>query len=129
MALNQNLGSQMTPQDKMFYQELGQRIAKFRKEQNLTQVQLAKILGVAQQTMAHYEGGSLRIAVALLKPLAKAVNVSFEDLIDEPASDVKKKRGPASKLQRQIEQIRSFPRSKQKFVTEMLDAVIQQQSA
>ena len=30
------------------------------------QQQLAEILGIAQQTMAHYEGGRQRIAVALL---------------------------------------------------------------
>jgi len=38
----------------------------------------------------------------------------------------KTKRGPASKLQQQIEQGRHLPRAKQKFVIEMLDTVIQQ---
>jgi len=102
----------MRSADKLFYQELGQRIAKFRKLQELTQVQLAEILGIAQQTMAHYEGGSLRVAVALLKPLAKALAVSFEELIDEPVSAAKKKREPNSKLQQQIEQIQQLPRTK-----------------
>jgi hypothetical protein len=37
------------------------------------------------------------------------------------------KRGPASTLQRQMEQISSLPKSKQKFITEMLDALIKQQ--
>ena len=128
MAFNQNSGSQMTPQDKIFYRELGQRIAKFRKEQNLTQVQLAEILGIAQQTMAHYEGGSLRIAVVLLRPLAKTLDVSFEDLIDEPVPDVKKKRGPSSKLQQQIQKVQKLPRTKQKFVIDMIETVIQQAS-
>jgi len=82
----------------------------------------------SQQTMAHYEGGSLRIAVALLKPLAKALAVSFEELIDEPVPASKKKRGPSSKLQQQIEQIQQLPRTKQKFVMEMLDTVLQQAS-
>ena len=91
-------------------------------------MQLAEILGVAQQTMAHYEGGSLRIAVALLKPLARALDVSFEELIDEPMPDVKKKRGPSSKLQQQIQEVQKLPRTKQKFVIEMIDTVIQQAS-
>jgi len=39
------------------------------------------------------------------------------------------KRGPASTLQRQIEQISLMPRTKQKFITEMLGALIKQQQA
>ena len=38
----------------------------------------------------------------------------------------KKKRGPASKLEQQVAQIRQLPRTKQKFVSEMLDTVLQQ---
>ncbi|MCU7925717.1 MAG: hypothetical protein KZQ97_04655 [Candidatus Thiodiazotropha sp. (ex Dulcina madagascariensis)] len=37
------------------------------------------------------------------------------------------KRGPVPKLQRQIEQVTRLPKAKQKFVSEMLDTVIQQQ--
>jgi hypothetical protein len=39
------------------------------------------------------------------------------------------KRGPASILQRQIEQIGQMPRAKQKFIAEMLEALIKQQKA
>ncbi len=116
----------MAPEDKTFYAQLGQKIAQYRKAQGLTQVQLAEILGVAQQTMAHYEGGHLRIAVSMLSPLANALSVSVEDLINE-APAAKKKRGPASILQRQIEQVGLMPRAKQKFITEMLEALIKQQ--
>ena len=118
----------MSPEDKTYYQQLGQRIAQFRKAQGLTQVQLAEILGIAQQTMAHYEGGNLRIAVALLSPLAKALSITVEDLINE-APPSKKKRGPASIMQRQIEQIGLMPRAKQKFISDMLEALIQQQQS
>ena len=61
--------------------------------------------------------------------LADVLSVSVEDLI-HAAPAAKKKRGPASVLQRQIEQIGRMPRAKQKFITEMLDAlIIQQQTA
>ena len=119
----------MTPKDKLFYQQLGKRIAQFRKAQNLTQQQLADLLGVAQQTLAHYEMGRLRIAVAALPPLAETLEGSVEELLeDQPAND-KRKRGPVSKLQRQIEQVSQPPRAKQKFVMDMLDTVIQQQAS
>ncbi len=119
----------MTPKDKLFYQQLGQRIAQVRKAQNLTQQQLADLLGVAQQTLAHYETGRLRIAVAALPPLAEALGVSVEELLDDQPANEKRKRGPVSKLQRQIEQVSQLPRAKQKFVMDMLDTVIQQQAS
>ncbi len=118
----------MTPKDKRFYQHLGQRIAQLRKVQNLTQQQLADKLGVAQQTLAHYETGRLRIAVAALAPLVEVLGISVEDLLDEHPGQTKRKRGPVSKLQQQIDQVGQLPRAKQKFVIEMLDTVIAQQA-
>lgn len=127
MASMQQWSLKMVPQDKVYYEQLGQRIAQYRKAQGLTQVQLAEQLGIAQQTLAHYEGGHLRIAVSLLPTLASALSVSVEELMsDNPTT--KKKRGPASTLQRQIEQISTLPRTKQKFITEMLDGLIKQSS-
>jgi len=126
MALIFHWEAKMTPSDKSFYNALGRRISYYRKEQGLTQVQRAESLGIAQQTMAHYEGGTLRVAVALLKPLCQALNIPVEELLDESTS-ASKKRVPTSKLQLQIEQINTMPRSKQKFISEMLDALITQQ--
>jgi transcriptional regulator with XRE-family HTH domain len=128
MASIQNLVHHMTPQDKQFYRDLGKRIAQFRKTQGLTQVQLAGILGIAQQTMAHYEGGTLRVAVSLLPPLEKALDVTIAELINEHEA-TKSKRGPVSKLEQQVTQIRELSRAKQKFVSEMLDTVLHQANA
>jgi transcriptional regulator with XRE-family HTH domain len=116
----------VTASDRGFYRALGQRLAEARKASGLTQTQLAEQLGVAQQTLAHYEMGRLRVAVALLPPLAKALGVTVEDLMGEQASPAK--RGPAPKLQQQIERIQQLPRSKQRFVMQMLDTVLAQQS-
>ena len=52
-----------TPQ---FFIDLGKRIAALRKEQRLTQQQLADSLGIAQQTLAHYEGGRIRAPASML---------------------------------------------------------------
>ncbi|MFO7594301.1 MAG: helix-turn-helix transcriptional regulator [Pseudomonadota bacterium] len=119
----------MTAQDNSFYQAMGKRIAQYRKAQNMTQTQLAEALGIAQQTMAHYEGGRLRLPVAQLPMLATLLAVSVEEIVGEPAKAAKGKRGPTPRLQRQVELIGQLPRAKQKFVMEMLDAVIQQQAS
>lgn len=128
MALTSRWNSQMTPEDKQLYQELGQRIATTRKALGLTQTQVAKQLGISQQTFAHYEVGRLRIAVATLMPLAEILNTSADELVYGKAAKGNNKRGPASKLQRQVEQVSQLPRTKQQFVMDMLDTVIQQAS-
>jgi peptide deformylase len=49
-------------------------------------------------------------------------------LMDEAGtSESKGKRGPKSKLEQQIEHVHQLPRTKQKFISEMLETMIQQQ--
>jgi transcriptional regulator with XRE-family HTH domain len=97
-----------------------------RKTQAITQVQLAEMLGVAQQTMAHYEGGTVRIPVETLAQLAQHLQTSVETLIGTQTAKAKGKRGPASKLEQQLEQVHRLPKAQQKFVSQMLDTVLQQ---
>ena len=119
------LDEMMTDDDKIFYQQLGQRVAQLRKELHLTQVQMAQILGISQQLMAAHESGRRKIPASMLPKLSKILDVTLEELLGAKQSGVK--RGPVSVLNRQVEQIRLLPRNKQKFVMEMLDTVIRQQ--
>ncbi len=121
------LDEQMTNDDQEFFQELGQRIASYRKEINMTQVQLAKMLEVSQQVIAAYEAGRRKLPASLLPVLAKLFAVPLDELIGIKTSNLK--RGPASILQRQVEQVALLPRTKQKFVMEMLDTVLKQQQS
>jgi transcriptional regulator with XRE-family HTH domain len=113
--------------DKAFYVQLGQRISEARKAQGLTQVQLAETLGIAQQTLAHYEGGKLRVAAALLPPLAQTLGISIEELVGTPTRRAGR-RGPTPKLQQQIERLSDLPPAKQRLVMEMLEGVLMQAS-
>jgi transcriptional regulator with XRE-family HTH domain len=127
MVSTHQWNSQMTPEDKLLYQELGKRIAHSRKELGLTQTQVAEQLSMSQQTLAHYEVGRLRIAIATLVPLADILNCTVDELLNgREATKINGKRGPASKLEKQMEQVQLLPRTKQQFVMEMLDTVIQQ---
>lgn len=58
--------------------------------------------------------------------MAKILSVSLEGLLGEEAENSPRKRGPASRLEQQIQVISQSPKSKQKFVSEMLDAIIAQ---
>ncbi|MCX2832921.1 hypothetical protein [Microbulbifer thermotolerans] len=82
---------------------------------------------VCQQLVAAYEAGSRKIPASLLPTLVNLFSVSLEQLLG--MEKMPAKRGPASALQRQIEQISRMPRNRQKMIAEVLEALIKQQSA
>ena len=110
--------------DEQFFKTLGTRIALARKARNLTQHQLCAQLGIAQQTLANYEGGHLRLPASMLPVLAQIFGMSPDEMLgyEKPRS----KRGPSSRLQQQVERISQLPKTKQHVVMEMLDAFIAQ---
>jgi transcriptional regulator with XRE-family HTH domain len=114
----------MSPDEQSFFQRLGERIASLRRERGLTQVQLAEMLGCSQQQVLSFEKGRRRVPVSTLPGLAKTLGISIEELIGAEAQPAK--RGPTPKLQRQLEQLSQLPRSRQRFISEMLDTVLQQ---
>lgn len=75
---------------------LGARIAQLRKARNITQVQLAKTLGV-----------------------------SLEELMAEGAH-APRKRGPVSRVQQYPERISQLPKARQRAVMDVLDALLAQ---
>jgi len=62
--------------------------------------------------VAAYEAGIRKIPASLLPVLSKMFAVPVEQLLG--MSNKPAKRGPASILQRQLEQVNNLPRSKQK---------------
>lgn len=121
----------MNMRDEQFFKELGGRIAQARKDHGLTQQDLAAELGVAQQTLAHYEVGRARVAASMLPTLARLLTLSLDELMGQSVAARAQrngKRGPASRLQQQIEALAQLPKAKQQFVSQMLDTVLEQTS-
>lgn len=117
----------ISPDERAFFVELGARIAELRKAQGITQIQMAEALGVSQQTVNSYEVARRRVPVSALPVLARLLGVSVDGLLgEENGQRTAGKRGPASRLQQQLERVTLLPRSKQKFVIDMIDTVIQQ---
>lgn len=110
--------------ERAFYVELGQRIAALRRDRGLTQVQLAEAMGVAQQTVAHYEAGRLRLLAGALPNLADLLGVTVEELVGTSSRRIAGKRGPAPKLQQQLEQIQALPKAEQRAISRVLDSVL-----
>ena len=60
-------------------------------------------LGVSQQTVNSYEVARRRVPVSALPVLARLLKVSTDELLGEQTRQGNGKRGPASKLQQQID--------------------------
>jgi len=116
----------ITRDDREFFTALGARVASLRKNAHLTQTQLADTLGVSQQTVNAYELGNRRIPVSALPVLAKELGVGLDELLGESKTAMKK-RGPAPKLQQQMERISQLPKPRQRFVIQVLESVLAQQ--
>ena len=114
----------MTRDEKAFFRNLGNRVALLRKDQGLTQTELGDRLGLTQQQLAHYEVARRRFPASLLPGLARELAVSLDDLVGEDKKPGK--RGPAPKVQQQLERIAQLPRPRQRIVLEILDSVLQQ---
>jgi transcriptional regulator with XRE-family HTH domain len=117
----------MSKNDSVFFKQLGKRVANARKELGMTQIQLAEILGISQQHLASMEVGRRKVPASSIPVLVKLFGISSDALLGLEGKPAK--RGPASTLQRQIEQVGMMPRTRQKFISEMLDALIKQQQA
>jgi transcriptional regulator with XRE-family HTH domain len=127
----------MNTRDEQFFKELGVRIAQARKDHGLTQNELAEQLGVAQQTLAHYEVGRARMPASMLPTVARLLTLSLDELMGQPVPRAARgvagksgsgKRGPASRLEQQIQAVAQLPKTKQQFVSQMLDTVLAQVS-
>lgn len=117
----------MAGKGRKFFQELGAKVGDLRKAQGLTQTQLAQLLSISQQLVAAYESGQRRIPIDLLPELARLLGVRVEELLGLSAGTAR--RGPTPKLQQQLERINRLPRSQQRFVMKMIDAVLTQAGA
>lgn len=107
-----------------FAKELGARIADYRKQQNLSQAQLAEMVDCSQQMIGDYETGRRRIPACNLASIAEVLGVPAAELL-EGTGQPKAKRGPASRIEQLTAQAAKLPRTRQRFVIEMLENALQ----
>ena len=110
-----------------FFIALGARIAQLRKDSQITQVQLSQTMGVSQPTVNAYELGQRRVPVSALPLLARTLGVSLEDLIGQAPGPATRKRGPAPKLMQHVERISALPKTQQRTVMNVIEALLAQQ--
>lgn len=74
---------EVNPKDAVDQRELGRRIKANRLRVKLTQKTLAELLDVSYQMIQRYERGAARVSNIRLNALAKALGVSFDELLGE----------------------------------------------
>jgi len=104
-------------------QEIGQRVKVLRKEQGMTQVELAEALGTHQTSLSQIERGVRGVGVQHVLKLARALKVSPDKLL------IPTKPGGTSaprndKLLRRVRRIEKLPLEHQEAVVKMLDAFL-----
>ena len=61
--------------------QIGENIKTYRKRLNLKMYVLAKMIGVNNLTMSRIEKGSSALKVTTIEDIAKALNLSFEQVV------------------------------------------------
>jgi len=105
-------------------EEIGQRLRAIRQSHELTQAELADILGVRHTHISGIERGVRGVTVQQLVKLCRAMGVSPADVLgdDRPKQRVTSRNG---KIGRRVERIRALPRAKQRVILELIDTFLE----
>ena len=71
--------------------KIGKFIALKRKEKNMTQEELARILGVTNKTVSRWENGNYMPDLSLLKPLSEELGITLNELLSGEKIEEQKK--------------------------------------
>lgn len=104
----------------------GQRLARIRKALGITQVELARRMGISQPALSSYERGRLRLNGEIIIRLTRQLGVSSDELLGLKSTTTHKRRrrklheGIVSRLER----IALLPLSDQKALLRTIDAYL-----
>ncbi|MDP6439998.1 MAG: helix-turn-helix transcriptional regulator [Kiritimatiellia bacterium] len=108
-----------------FLRELGQRLAAARKAEGLSQTELGRMVQVSQQVIADYEKGHRHIPTWRVCRVAEALGVDVAELLGGRRR-IPRKRGPTPKIQEQLEAIAALPKTKRRFVADVLANILKE---
>ena len=109
--------------------DFGRRMADARRRAGLTQVELAKMLGVNQQAITAWERQNVALRAEQLRSLAEALNTSSDYLIGISDNMKEANATPSGKVGRLFGQVSKLPRRQREKVVEFVEAFIQYKTA
>ena len=103
---------------------LAKKLVQLRKARNLTQKELAKIVGVHFSHMSRYERGISLPSVEVIKKISQVFNVSTDYLLFDDADEVIRAHIADQELLRQFERISQMSEPEKAAVKTVLEGVI-----
>jgi transcriptional regulator with XRE-family HTH domain len=101
-----------------------ERLRALRKQRNLSQTELAKLVGVHYNHIGRYERGESRPSADTLKRLADELNVSSDYLIEGHSEEAAKARFEDRELLRQFQEVEKLDEEDKVVVKKLLDAFL-----
>jgi len=103
--------------------DFGQHLAQLRKEAGYTQQELADEIDSTRRVIAYYETESAHPPANLLVDLAKALNITTDELLG--VKPIKKKAAKAdNRLQRRVQQIEKLPAKDRRQLVQVIDTFL-----
>jgi transcriptional regulator with XRE-family HTH domain len=113
-------------ESRTFFRALGKHITKLRKGIGMTQAELARAIGVSQQTVFAYELGDRRVSLLMLVKLARIFDTTVEELAGLKMQ-IRPKRRLSPAGVRHAERYQQLSKTRQRFVTKIIDVLLEQQ--
>lgn len=115
-------------ESRAYFRSLGKHISELRKAIGMTQAELARALGVSQQTVFAYELGDRRVSVLMLVKLASIFGTSVEEL-SGLKMPIRRKRRLSAAGARYAESYQQLSKTEQCFMKRIMDVLLQKNSA
>lgn len=106
--------------------DFGKRLVAARERAGLSQAQLGAALGLSQRAIAHWERRHCSLYPEQLEALAKALNVSLDELVSGKPLKVRQPSGPAGRVRKLFETVNRLPRRQQDKIAEVVEALAAQ---
>ena len=107
-----------------YHMSIQQRLISLRRERDLTQQQMADLIGVHVNQVRRYESGATQPSLDALKKIAIALSVTIDSLVFEQSE-----RGPNEDLRLQFEALNNFDAEEKKVLKVLLESLILKHNA
>ncbi|MGH9899237.1 MAG: helix-turn-helix domain-containing protein [Pyrinomonadaceae bacterium] len=116
------------PRKKNIKSDFGLRLVAVRKSRGLTQYDLANLIGTTQRTVSYYENEAGYPQATVMAELARALNISTDELLGVKASRIKKalpKDDPQTqRAWKRFQQLKRLPEKDQRAVIRLVNSLV-----
>jgi len=102
----------------------GKRLSEIRRSRGMTQTELGKAAGVSKRVIVYYEQDDAQPPGAMLVDLARALDVSTDELLGVKPMD-KRNNPKTARLLKRLKRIEALPPADQRAVLKFLDALLE----